>query len=86
MSGGGKNKSGGYNSDKRDRAPGFTPSDYAKMKQELPKRTVITPAVVAESYRVTVTIARKVLKELHLAGSIRQVSKNIYSRKIAETE
>ncbi|CAG5134885.1 unnamed protein product, partial [Candidula unifasciata] len=62
----------------------FDKSTYDKLYKEVPSYKLITPSVVSERLKVRGSLAKQALRELHLKGLIRMVSKRnsqlIYTR------
>ena len=58
------------NKEKRDWATVLLPEVAEEIQKNVPKSKVITPAKLAERYKVSLTVARKVLEQLEKDGKI----------------
>ena len=58
------------NKEKRDWATVLLPEIAEDIEKNVPKSKVITPAKLAERYKVSLTVARKVLDQLEKDGKI----------------
>lgn len=58
------------NKEKRDWATVLLPEIAQDIEKNVPKSKVITPAKLAERYKVSLTVARKVLDQLEKDGKI----------------
>merc|ERR1719393_627913 len=86
--GGGKGKkkkwSKGKVRDKLNNLVLFDKATYDKLYKEVPSYKLITPSVVSERLKITGSLAKQALRELHSKGLIHLVSKHssqlIYTR------
>ena len=68
----------------------FTPDNYERMKNEVPKTKLITPSALVERLKITGSLARKALRELEEEGLIRNIVRHgqqlIYTRSITKED
>ncbi|KAL8587196.1 40S ribosomal protein S25 [Nucella lapillus] len=68
----------------------FDKGTYEKMLKEVPSYKLITPSVISERLKVRGSLAKMALRELHVKGLIRLVSKHssqlIYTRTTKTTD
>jgi ribosomal protein S25 len=58
------------NKDKRDWAQVLLPEVAAEIEKYVPKSRFMTPAKLAERYKISMTIARKVLRQFEMEGKV----------------
>jgi len=93
MAGGkGKKKkwSKGKNRDKVDNKVLFSKEQFDRFHAEVPKMKLITVSAVVEKLKINGGLARRALRDLEAAGSIRPVlisrSQRIYTRNVGEDD
>ncbi|XP_018010280.1 40S ribosomal protein S25 [Hyalella azteca] len=68
----------------------FDKVTYDKLLKDIPYSKLITPSVVSERLKITGSLAKKALAELHRKGTIRRVCKHhaqiVYTRKINKSD
>jgi ribosomal protein S25 len=58
------------NKDKRDWAQILLPEVAAEIEKNVPRSKFVTPAKLAERYKISVTVARKILKQFEIDGKL----------------
>jgi len=62
--------------DKRDWSTVLLSEVAEEIEKNVPKSRVITPAKLSERYKISLTLARKILKQLEADGKIRSLMKS----------
>jgi len=70
MSGARKKWTKSVKKDKREWSPILQPEQAEEIMKSVPKSKLITPAKLAERYKITLTVARKVLATLEAEGKL----------------